>query len=248
MPLVYIRFYEELNDFLPAKLPRKSTLPYRYTARTTVRDAIEAFNIPHTEVDLALVNGTSVGLNHKLNPGDRISVYPQFEQLDISYVSHIRQTPLRHPRFIVDVNLGKLAGYLRMAGFDTLYENNLEDAWIVDKAAREKRIILTRDLGVLKYRRVTHGYYVRSQQPKKQIKEVLSSFQLQHLMAPFTRCMACNGQLQPVSRQEVRHKAPPGAYRFYHDFLACSQCGKVYWKGSHYQHMLAFIEELQNTL
>ena len=248
MPEVYIRFYEELNNFLPAKLPRKTTLPYRYTANTTVRDAIEAFNVPHTEVDLALVNGTSAGLGHKLNPGDRIAVYPQFETLDISRISKIQQAPLRHPRFIVDVNLGKLAGYLRMAGFDTLYENNLEDAWIVDTAARQKRIILTRDLGVLKYRKVTHGYYVRSQQPKKQIREVISHFQLQGMMQAFTRCIACNGRLQDVPKQQVQAKVPPRTFAVYTHFLECRQCGKVYWKGSHYKRMLAFIEMLRHTL
>ena len=247
MPEVTIRFYEELNEFLPRHLPRKKDLQYRYTVKTTVRNAIEAFNVPHTEVDLILVNGGSAGLDDTLEAGDRVSVYPQFETLDISKVSRIKQAPLRNPQFIVDVNLGKLAAYLRMLGFDTLYQNNFSDSYIVETAHRETRIILTRDLGVLKYRSVNRGYYVRAQDPQAQIREVVSHFSLQNFINPLTRCIKCNGPLQQVDKTTIKGKVPDQTYRCYEDFLRCRDCSKIYWKGGHYYRMLEFARKIQQV-
>ncbi|MDO9047434.1 MAG: Mut7-C RNAse domain-containing protein [Methylobacter sp.] len=138
------RFYEELNDFLPPE-QRKRTMHYRFSGHPGIKDPIEVFGVPHTEVDLIVVNGQSVGFDYQLQAGDRVAVYPVFETLDISSLVRLREKPLRNPRFILDVNLGKLAKRMRLLGFDSLYRNDYRDADIVNIAVNERRIVLTRD-------------------------------------------------------------------------------------------------------
>ncbi len=158
---VYFRFYEELNDFLPDE-KQKVRFALYYIDRASVKDIIESLGAPHTEVDLILVNGKSVGFDYLINDGDDISVYPVFESLDITNVQHLRPKPLREPKFIADVHLGKLTDYLRMMGFDVLYKSDFDDKEIVNLSLTELRAILTRDRGILKRSEVTHGYWVRS--------------------------------------------------------------------------------------
>ena len=128
------RFYEELNDFLPRE-NRKRAFDYAFNGTPAVKDAIEAIGVPHTEVDLILVDGVSVGFAHLLQGGERVAVYPTFERLDISPLNRLRPQPLREPRFILDVHLGKLARYLRLAGFDAAYGDEADDAAIAARAA-----------------------------------------------------------------------------------------------------------------
>ncbi|MCH7974911.1 MAG: twitching motility protein PilT, partial [Bacteroidetes bacterium] len=156
---IYFRFYEELNDFLPGE-KRKVPFEHIYIDRTSVKDVIESFGVPHTEIDLILVNGKSVGFDYLISVGDDISVYPVFESLDITDVQYLRPKPLRNPKFIADVHLGKLAHYLRMMGFDVLYKNDFDDDEIVNVSLTEKRAILTKDRGILKRSEVTHGYWI----------------------------------------------------------------------------------------
>ena len=175
--VAWFRFYEELNDFLPAD-KRKIAFPYKFSGSPSVKDVIEAIGVPHTEVDLILVNGNSVKFCHKLSHGDHISVYPVFENLDISHVSQLRPKPLRKTRFIVDMHLGRLSRLLRMLGFDTLYKNNYKNEEIITEALTQKRIILTRDRDLLKNRSITHGYLIRETNPSGQAREVICRFDL----------------------------------------------------------------------
>lgn len=234
------RFYEELNDFLP---PEKRKRSFRYSFRGTpsVKDAIEALGVPHTEVDLILVNGESVGFDYLLKGGERVAVYPAFESLDISSLTRLRPQPLRRPRFVLDVHLGKLARLLRMLGFDTLYRNDYSDPEIIYISLREKRIILTRDRALLKHRAITHGYWVRSTHPREQLQEVLHRFDLFSRIRPFHRCMVCNGLIEEVSKSEVLDQLEPKTRRYYDEFYRCTGCGKIYWKGSHYTGMVEYI-------
>lgn len=243
MNQVRIRFYEELNDFLP-KGHCKKWLVYEFTWKDTVRNALESFGVPHTEVDLILVNGQPVAFDEELKDGDTVSVYPVFESIDISKTTKLRHIPLRKPAFILDVHLGKLTGYLRMLGFDCLYRNNLEDGEIIRIASEEQRIILTRDKGILRNKKVTHGYYLRSGAPKEQVKEIIRRFDLKSQIKPFTRCMNCNGLLEKVSKEEVSPILQENTRKYYHEFYRCASCGNVYWKGGHYQKMAQWVEEL----
>src|ERR1035437_623673 len=169
------RFYEELNDFLPAS-KKKVSFIRTFEGNPSVKDIIESLGVPHVEIDLILVNGVSVDFKYILHDQDMVSVYPVFETIDLSNVTHLRSKPLRETKFVLDVHLGKLAKYLRMLGFDTRYENDNDDPEIIRISLTEHRIILTRDIGLLKVKTVSHAYYIRSQHPKGQLSEVLKHF------------------------------------------------------------------------
>jgi len=243
MNKVNIRFYEELNDFLPIDYHKK-WLIYEFTWKDTVRNALESFGVPHTEVDLVLVNSKPVAFDEELKDGDLISVYPVFESIDISETTRLRQEALRNAEFILDVHLGKLTGYLRMLGFDCLYRNNLEDNEIIRLASEQQRIILTRDKGILRNKKVTHGYYLRSDDPREQVKEIIRRFDLKYQIKPFSRCMNCNGLQERVSKEEVSSMLQENTRKYYHEFYRCISCGNVYWKGGHYQKMTRWVQEL----
>jgi hypothetical protein len=246
MKTVYFRFYEELNDFLP---PEKRKLQFEHTFidRTSVKDMIESLGAPHSEIDLILVNGKSVNFSHIVNDKDEISVYPVFESLDISEVQHLRPGPLREPKFIPDVHLGKLARYLRMAGFDVLYKNNFTDNDLVKRSLGEKRIILTQDRDILKRNEVTHGYWVRNKTAEDQLKEVIERFQLKNLINEFTRCLECNTLLNKVDKENVISRLPPKVKEWHNEFYECHGCKKIYWKGSHFERMTKIISEIKMT-
>ena len=241
---IHFRFYEELNDFLPVE-KRKVHFDHLYIDRTSVKDVIESLGVPHTEVDLILVNGKSVGFDYLISVGDDISVYPVFESLDITDVQHLRLKPLRKPRFIADVHLGKLTRYLRMMGFDVLYKNDFDDDEIVDLSLTEKRAILTRDRGILKRSKVTHGYWMRSTKVQEQVLEVIKRFDLKNIIKEFSRCIDCNSILIKINKDEILNELPPNVARYQEEFDRCPVCKKNYWKGTHYQKMLSFIKNIK---
>ena len=245
MKKVYFRFYEELNDFLPEE-KHKVRFTHNYIDRTSVKDVIESLGVPHTEVDLILVNVKSVGFDYLINDGDDISVYPVFESLDITNVQHLRPKPLREPKFIADVHLGKLTRYLRMMGFDVLYENNFDDNEIVNLSLKETRAILTKDRGILKRSEVTHGYWVRSTKIKEQVIEVIKRFDLKNIIEKFSRCIECNSMLESISKSKIIASLPPKVSKSQESFSRCPVCKKNYWKGTHHQKMLSFIQSVKD--
>lgn len=226
------RFYEELNDFLPPE-QRKKTVPYRFDGHPGIKDPIEALGVPHVEVDLIVVNGASVGFDYQLRDGDRVAVYPVFEALDVSPAVKLRDAPLRKTAFVVDVNLGRLARLLRLLGFDALFSNAYGDDEIVAIAEAQNRIVLTRDRRLLYAKAVTHGYWVRSVWPSRQVEEVVRRFDLAGQIRPFSRCADCNGQIEPVAKEEIAGRLEPRTRQYYDTFFRCPSCGKIYWEGSH---------------
>ncbi len=235
------RFYEELNDFLPpARRKRAFEWPFRGTP--SVKDTIEAIGVPHTEIDLVLVDGRSVGFGHRLHGGERVAVYPVFERLDIAPLVRLRPRPLRVTRFVVDVHLGTLARYLRLLGFDTLWRNDLDDESIIESALAGPRIILTRDKGILKNGRVAHGYWLRATEPLQQVEEVVRALQLGPDFEPYTRCLECNGLLHGIRRTEAARTVPLQVFLVHRDFSRCAGCGRIYWPGSHRTRLDAVIE------
>ncbi|MCP5195836.1 MAG: Mut7-C ubiquitin/RNAse domain-containing protein [Gammaproteobacteria bacterium] len=239
-----MRFYEELNDFLPQER-RKVCFSHTFQRRASVKDMIEAQGVPHTEIELILVNGCSVDFSYIVQDGDRISVYPMFEAFDVQPVIRVRPSPLRISRFILDVHLGKLARYLRLLGLNTLYRNDYEDAELAQLASQERRILLTRDRDLLKRAVVTHGYYVRAVDPRRQIEEVMERLDLYRAIQPFQLCVRCNGQLAATPKQQVWERLPPETRRCVEEFWACQACGQVYWEGSHMPHIRKFIQNIQ---
>lgn len=238
------RVYAELNDFLPPAR-RLREFDYAFDGRPAVKDAVEALGVPHVEVDLILVDGRSVGFDHPLDDGARIAVYPVFESLDVSPVTRLRERPLRDPRFICDVHLGKLARRLRLLGFDTLYRDDYEDAEIARLAAADRRCVLTRDIGLLKRRAVDRGYWLRNTEVRAQVREVVDRLDLSARFAPFTRCPLCNGVIEPVDKSEILADLEPLTRANFDEFKRCPDCRQLYWKGSHHEDLVQEIESLK---
>ena len=247
MNLAYFRFYEELNEFLSLE-KRKKFFPYSFSGNPYVKDAIEALGVPHVEVDLILVNSLSVDFSYKLQNADSVSVYPMFESIDINSVTHLRENPLRDLKFILDVHLGKLTKYLRLCGFDTYYQTGCNDQEIISLAVSNKRIILTRDIELLKNKQVTHGYWIRSQHLDEQLEEIFLRFDLKNQISLFTRCMECNGILADVSKKDILYRLLPRTRQYYQKFKKCPDCNRIYWDGSHYKRMKEYIDSIIKVL
>jgi len=241
------RFYAELNDFLPRR-KRQVEFQYCFGDHTSIKHLIEALGVPHTEVDLILVNQQSVDFDYIPQDGDRFSIYPIFEALDISPINHLRPQPLRQPRFVLDTHLGKLAMYLRMLGFDSLYRNDYGDDELAEISSQEKRILLTKDRGLLKRSLVTHGYCVRASDSGEQLIELVQRFDLENLFHPFSRCLECNTPLVPVDKEEIQGRLKPRTITYYDRFNICPNCQRIYWQGSHYKRMVQFIQLLYEKL
>ncbi|MBZ5541837.1 MAG: Mut7-C ubiquitin/RNAse domain-containing protein [Acidobacteriia bacterium] len=244
MKQAYVRFYAELNDFLPPVRRRRATA-YSFVVSGSVKDMIEALGVPHTEVDVILVNGESVDFSCRVQDGDRISVYPAFESIDVAPVIRLKRQPLGEKCFVLDTHLGRLAAYLRMLGFDTVYRNDCQDEELAQIASREGRILLTRDQGLLKRNLVTRGYCVRATLPREQVAEIVERFALARLIVPFQRCVHCNALLQPVRKELVLHRLLPETRQHFEEFYICPACERIYWKGSHYRRMSHLIETIR---
>ncbi len=243
MPRATVRFYQELNDFLPPPR-RQAAFEVEWRGTPSIKHLIESLGVPHTEVDLILVDDRSVDWAYQPQDGERIAVYPVFESFDITPLIRLRPQPLREVRFVLDGHLGRLAAYLRMLGFDTWWNNRADDAVLAQISKEEQRLLLTRDQGLLKRSAVTHGYWVRATAPREQLREVIERLDLQRSIKPFTRCLSCNGLLQPAPLAEVQAAVPENAAHTYRDFWRCAACGKIYWQGSHYRRMATLIQEV----
>jgi uncharacterized protein len=243
MPTGYFRFYEELNDFLPAGR-RRVEFAHPFPETSSLKDIIEALGVPHPEVDLVLVNGQSADFAFRPAEGDRVSVYPVFESFDIQGVTRLRPEPLRDLKFILDVHLGRLASLLRLLGLDALYRNDYEDRDLALLAQEEKRVILTRDRGLLKRKIVERGYWVRATDPARQAPEVVERFQLRKKIAPFSRCLRCNGLLQPADKAAVYDELPPKVQQRNEVFHRCAACRRIYWEGTHLPRLQELIREM----
>jgi len=245
MQTALFRFYAELNDFL-APHRRFVAFSHPCDGRSTVKDMIESLGVPHTEVDLILVNGESVNFSCRVQSSDRVSVYPVFEAIDISSVACVRPGPLRQTRFVLDGHLGRLAAYLRMLGFDTIHQNHCRDEDLARISCDEHRILLTRDVGLLKRSAVTHGHWMRETRPRLQLAEVVERFDLYGSIAGFTRCLRCNTTLNSVEKESITARLDECTRKLHTEFFTCRTCGRIYWKGSHYERMRRMIADTMN--
>ena len=234
------RFYGELNDFLaPARRQREFASPCAQNAST--KHMIEALGVPHTEVELVLVNGTPALFGQLLRDGDRVAVFPRFALLDVATLARLREQQSAAPRFVADAHLGGLARMLRMAGFDTLYDNNIGDDEIEALAIADARTVLTRDRELLKRRGIVHGRYLHALRPADQLLEVVDRFKLRASAAPFTLCLHCNAPLRTVDKALVLELLPDAVRAHHEEFSTCDLCHRVYWKGSHWKRMCALL-------
>lgn len=236
-------FHGAINDFLPK--PRRDT-PFQHPIeyKASIKDIIESLNPPHTEVGLIVVDGTSVDFEFIVEAGMQVEVYSDFDALDIPNKRRLRPDYQGKPRFVLDTHLGRLASYLRMMGFDTLYRNDYPDDELAEVSHNENRILLTRDIGVLKRSLVIYGHYIRALKPQKRIVEVVRKYRLWEQATPFQHCMACNGLLMVVDKADIIAQLPPNTAKYYEQFHQCQACQKVYWRGSHYEKMQALLDEI----
>lgn len=243
---VELRFYGELKELLPAS-GGSGTVNQDLERPAAVRDVVEAAGVPHTEVDLLLVDGVPVGWDHRVGPGDRVAAYPPFRRLDVGGVSRVRPPRPDPLRFVLDVHLGKLARHLRLLGFDTRYRNDLDDDELAAISAEEQRVLLTRDTGLLRRRQVRLGYLVRADDPDEQVVEVVLRFGLCDALDPFGRCLHCNGLLEEVDKQAVLHRLEPRTRRYYDEFRRCTGCERIYWRGSHAERLAAVVAAVRRA-
>ena len=234
------RFYGGLNDFL-APVRRQRAFDCGCARAATVKHMIEALGVPHTEVALVLIDGESCSLDTLLQEGDRVAAFPPFCSVDIGELARIEALPPGRPRFIADAHLGGLARMLRMAGFDTLYKNEVEDSEVAAVAEREDRIVLTRDRDLLKRRNVRHGCYVRALKAEEQLKEMVDRLALAPQFQPFSLCLHCNVPLLEVAKESVLDSLPPAVREGQSQFQTCTLCKRVFWKGSHWKRMCAVL-------
>lgn len=237
MGWIYLRFHGCLNDFLPLT-QREQTINYWVKEKTALKHIIESLGVPHPEVGYATVNGYPQPLTYHVQDGDDIHVHP--------FTLNGNDASTLDPRFVLDNHLGKLTHYLRLLGFDALYDPNWQDRDLALIANREDRILLTRDRGLLKRNLVRRGYCVRAHHPREQVFEIINRFNLKRLVNPFQRCPRCNGLLESVRKQDILDRLEPLTRLYYDEFDRCTQCGQIYWKGSHYERMLPFIEKVLN--
>lgn len=211
--------------------------------RASVKDAIEALGPPHTEVGSVLVNGREKGFDHLVQPGERIAVHPAEVPRVVSRPTLLLPVPLPRLAFAVDANVGKLARRLRLLGLDTFHDPGLEDRELALLSTR--RVVLTKDRGLLKRASVVHGYLVRNEDPDAQLLEVVRTFGLKPPFAAFSRCLHCNERLRPVAKEDVLHLLEPLTREFFHEFHICPSCGRVFWAGSHHERLHARLERLK---
>lgn len=248
---VTIRFYGELNDFLDAEDRQCDIDSYFYGIRS-VKDLVESFSVPHVEVDLILVNGDSAGFERIVGDRDRVSVYPRFCSVDIKGAAKIKRSQQGGSRFVLDVHLGTLARYLRLLGFDADYDSQRDDPEIARIAYEEDRILLTRDRRLLMRNSVERGRIIRNKDPLLQAAEVLEHFGLCSDIKPFTRCIQCNGNIESVhidseEYREIEGQIPPGVKSWCSEYQRCRGCGKIYWRGSHYDNMERLIDRIMEV-
>lgn len=238
MQQVEIRLYAEL-----AELAGEVEVVVPIVAPRSVKDAVEACGVPHPEVALLLVDAQPVGFDHRLEGGERVAVFPPFRSIELSGITTVTPPPVA-PRFALDVHLGTLTRRLRLLGFDCWYRADVDDDELAEVAVAEERILLTRDRGLLMRRVISHGYCPRSDDPDEQALEVVRRFRLEEQLAPWTRCVRCNGLLERVARDEVHEQLPPRTRKAFDEFSRCDSCGQVYWPGSHVDAMRAFLTHI----
>jgi len=224
-------FATELDGFLPYR-QRGKVIRLDFEAHQTVKHLIEALGVPHVEVGEVLANGVPVEAGYRPKNGDSIRVRPAPPGCPVE------------PRFLLDNHLGRLAAYLRMLGFDSLYQNDYQDDQMAAILVHETRILLSRDRRLLMRKAIRYGYCLRSLEPEEQLEEVVRRFDLAGRITPFRRCLRCNGILEPVGKKIVLARLQPLTKKYYQEFVICHACDHVYWKGSHYGRMEAMISRL----
>ncbi len=234
-PTLELCFAPELRFFL-APRRRDTVLHARADSTSTLAHLVQSHGVPMTEVGTLLLDGIPVEPGTIPAPGQRIDITP---------VTYPQATPLPL-RFLLDVHLGTLARRLRLLGLDTAYDNDRDDPSLFQQANSERRVLLTRDRGLLSRAGLRAGAHIRHMRPDDQLREVLERFVPD--LAPWTRCPACNGVLVGTDKQRVAAELQAGTRAAFDAFARCSACDRVYWPGAHHSHLAEIVRTAQETV
>lgn len=239
-----INFRGDLKELLRLQFRGLPRIDYPLNRPASVKDIIEACGVPHTEVGRLTVGGREISFSAPGADSDTLDVYPLRPPVDVLTPTLLRPEPLSAITFAVDMNVGRLATLLRLAGFDTFYDNDISDPELIEVAAREKRILLSKDRDLLKRKKVVFGRLVREIHPERQLAEIVHLFGIKEQCKPLSRCLRCNGLLQPVDKERIIEQLEPLTRKYYDSFRRCQGCGRIYWPGSHRDGLLVLLGTL----
>jgi uncharacterized protein with PIN domain len=188
----------------------------------TLGHVVQSAGVPLVEVGLLRADGVP------LDPGRPA---PRGVTVELAPRRRPQPAPADPPRFLLDVHLGSLARRMRLLGLDVAYRNDAADDELLAWSLDQRRVLLTRDHGLLRRRAVRWAGYVRGQRTDEQLADVLDRFAPP--LRPWSRCLACNGELVPVEVTEVADRLQPGTLRSYVEFSRCTGCARVFWRGAH---------------
>ncbi|MBU0991184.1 MAG: Mut7-C ubiquitin/RNAse domain-containing protein [Proteobacteria bacterium] len=240
---VHLHFSSPLLSFLKRK-HQKPILSYNLQRKATIKDIIESLGVPHTEIGHIFADNREIDFCYRPSESRSIHIRHVDAPFNVFKPSLLRKQPLKEFRFIVDVNVGKLSQLLRLIGLDTAYIPDASDEEIAEAAHQQQRIVLTKDMGLLKRKKIIFGRFVKAIHPEQQLKEIVDFFGLKGPFKTFSRCLLCNSYILNVEKEVIFHRLEPKTKRYYSDFRICSSCGQIYWQGSHYEKLIAMLENI----
>jgi uncharacterized protein len=240
-----LTFHGDTLALLRKKPDSNGTIAYPLSRRASIKDILESLGLPHTEVGRIVLNGQEQTFLKIAEEGEHFEIHPLTLAMPPTIPTLLRPTPLTACIFLVDINVRRLAGLLRMAGIDAeAVDPESTDSANVQRAIDENRILLTRNREILKQSRLVFGRLVRSENPDHQLREIIDFYQLHNQLRPFSRCIACNGLLIEVAKDAIIDHLLPLTKKYYSQFNQCAGCGKIYWHGSHHDKMTAKLNRI----
>ncbi len=236
MPQLTIIFPEEFNCFKRHK-NKGPEIIYPLERKTSIKHIIESLGVPHTEIGKIVAEDKEVDFNYIPGNSQKITVLSIIPPFDVTRPSLLRPEPLQKIRFVVDVNVGKLALLLRMLCLDAEYSPKFSDKDILSLCKKEKRIVLSKDTGLLECKQIIFGRHVRSVYPDDQLVEIIKFFGITGPFKFFAGCLRCNKKLVPISKKDILHRLEPKTKKYFNKFKICHQCRRIYWQGSHHEKM-----------
>lgn len=240
-----LTFHGDTVDLLRKTPDDAQTIIYSLSRRASIKDILEGLGVPHTEIGRIVLADRDQTFEKIAEVGEHFHIHPLSPAMPPTVATVLRPDPLRDCIFLVDINVARLAGLLRMVGFDAeAVGREMSNSATLDRAIDEKRILLTRNRDLLKQRRLVFGHLVRSQDPEEQLKEIINLYSLQEWIRPFSRCIACNGPLAGVDKKTIIDRLLPLTKKYFNRFRQCTCCGKIYWQGSHHHKMTAHLDRI----
>lgn len=235
-PSLFLTFHGDTLELLRRSPDSGESLVYPLSRRASIKDIVEGLGVPHTEVGRIVCDGQERTFDIIPTGGEHFDIHPLTPNLPPTAATILRPEPLTACIFLVDINVGRLAGLLRMAGIDAEAVGPNSDNGVT-RAIGEGRILLTRNRDLLKQRRLVFGRLLRSQDPDRQLREIVTLYRLQDQLQPFSRCIACNGLLAEVEKDAIIDRLLPLTKKYFNRFKQCPDCEKIYWQGSHHEKM-----------